>query len=452
MFRHKKILSSLFLFLLIANILYLPVCADTPYPDIFSESAILIDTKTGKVLYGKNENTRQYPASITKLLTALVAIENQKPTDEIIMSQEAVFSIERGSSHIALDVDEQINLAEGLHALLLASANEAANGIAELCDGSIAAFAKHSTARAKELGAMNTNFVNPNGLHDPNHYTTAYDMALISRELINQPYFQEIMNTPTYQIPPTNKSDEIRYLSQPHKLLNKQRYGKTYRSDVIGGKTGYTTVAGNTLVTMAKRGDVELIVVVLKSNSENLYKDTNIILDYGFENYKSISLHQQDNIINSIPMYTIKSGELIHVADCDISVENRVNLLGRSDIKERLIDPVITLPSRLDKDTCVGDVVGTISYDYEGQLLSTNNLVVQKLNYLPDLEPTIAPNKPNYHVSRLIAPPNIPWRYIGLGGSIVSAGLLLLIFCRYRCYNKRQKLKQKIYKFSKTIK
>ncbi|HHX61842.1 MAG TPA: D-alanyl-D-alanine carboxypeptidase [Epulopiscium sp.] len=451
MLKYKKLLSNLFLVLIIINIIHIPIYANTPYPDIFSESAVLIDAKTGRVLFGKNENTRSYPASITKLLTALIAIENQKPTDIITMSKEAVFSIERNSSNIGLDVGEQISLDQGLHALLFASANEVANGIAELCDGSIAAFAEHSTRRAKELGAMNTNFTNPHGLHDPNHYTTAYDMALISREVIGQPYFQEIMNTHTYQIPPTNKCEEIRYLSQPHKLLNEQRYGKTYRPEVIGGKTGYTTDAGNTLVTMAKRDDVELICVVLKSNSQNLYKDTNLILDYGFENYKSIPLHQQENIITSIPMYAIKSGELLHVADGDICVEECVNLLASSSTKERMINPIISLPARLERDASVGDIVGTISYEYEGTALATSNLVIKTLNYLPSSEPAIFPKSPQDAMPLFIMP-SIPWIPLGLlAGAVLIFGLLAL-FSKHRRHHKRQKIKKKILKFSKTIK
>lgn len=451
MFKYKQFLSKLFFGLIIITIFQAPIYASPSYPEIFSESAVLIDTKTGNILYGKSENTRLYPASITKLLTALIAIEDKRPTDIITMSKEAVFSIERNSSHIGLDVGEQISLDQGLHALLYASANEVANGIAELCDGSIAAFAEHATRRAKELGANNTNFTNPHGLHDPNHYTTAYDMALISREVIKQPYFQEIMNNYTYQIPSTNRYAEIRYLSQPHKLLNERRFGKTARTDVIGGKTGYTSMAGNTLVTMAKRGDVELISVVLKSNSQNLYKDTNILLDYGFDNYKSISLHQEDNVIASVPMYTVKSGQLIHVADGDICVEECVNLLANSDLKERKINPIVSLPSRLSKDVSLGDIVGTVSYDYEGQYLSTNNLVLKNLNYLPSPEPTIFPEKPKY-AGPVLTLTAFSWLPFRLSTIAISAVLLLVLLFKHQHYNKLKNRRKKILRFSKTIK
>ncbi len=451
MLNNKRTLSYFLLGFIILNIFYTPLYANPPVPEVFAESAVLIDAKTGKILYGKNENRRLYPASITKLLTALIAIETQHPTDIITLSNEAVFSIERNSSHIGLDVGEEITLDQGLHALLLASANEVANGIAELCDGSIAAFGEHATRRAKELGANNTNFVNPHGLHDPNHYTTAYDMALISQEVLKQPYFRDIMNTHTYEIPFTNKRKEIRYLSQPHKLLHKKRYGKSYREDVIGGKTGYTTVAGNTLVTMAKRDDIELIVVVLKSDRQNLYKDTNLILDYGFDNYKSISLQKEDSIISSVPVYSVKSGQLLHVADVDVCVQERVDLLTMTNLKEGLIAPTITLPSRIDKDVTIGDVIGTIEYEYEGESLSINNLVVKSLNFLPSPEASVFPAKPMYAAPASIIPP-IPWTGLGIGASAIVLILLGRLSFRSRRRSKLKRKQKKLLKFSKTIK
>lgn len=455
MCRFKKAIFSLIIGFFFVNILPQPLHAVKSYanePDVIAESAVLIDAKTGDILYGKNENSRMYPASITKLMTALIAIETRKPTDIILMSQEAVFGIERNSSHIGLDVDEQITLDQGLHALLLNSANEVANGIAELCDGSIDAFARHATDRAKELGAKNTNFINPHGLHDPNHYTSAYDMALISRELLNQPYFLEIMDNHSYQIPPTNKCDEIRHMSQSHKLLHEARYGRSYRPDVFAGKTGYTTDAGNTLVTMARQGDLELICVVLKSDSYNLYSDTNAILDYGFDNYRSISLHQKDNIIKSIPMYSIKSGQLIHVADCDICVEECSNFLADSNIKERNIDTIINLPDKIDGQASKGDIIGTVSYQYMGKVLYENNLIINEINHLPSAEPTIYPEKPKYAVPNFILSYNTSFLYISLAVICLALLILFIVFINYRNTCKLRKKSKRILRFSKTIK
>ena len=451
MFVRKRLFLYGILSLIIINTLRFPLYGNPVYPDIFGEAAILMDGNTGEVLYSKNENKRLYPASITKLATALIAIENRKPTDIITMSKESVFSIEPGSSHIGLDVGEQINLDQGLHALLLASANEAANGIAELCDGSIEDFARHMTRRAKELGAKNTNFTNPHGLHDPNHYTTAYDMALITREAVRQPYFQHIMEETTYQIPPTNKTSEIRYLSQQHRLMNELRDSRMYRNDVIAGKTGFTNEAGNTLVTVAKRGDVELICVVLKSNGANLYSDTNILLDYGFDNFKCISLHQKSNIIGVVPMYTIKSGQLIHMADCNIAVEDDITILTSSDLKQRKIDTIISLPPRIEKNASLGDVVGTIVYKYEGEPLATNNLVIEELNYIPALEPATFPQKPKYIIPATNIPQGLDLALLCFTAIIVIGGIFRLNIMHCRRI-KREATRKKTLRFSKTIK
>ena len=149
-----------------------------------AETAVLIDAASGEILYDKDADKKMYPASITKLMTILLALENGKLTDEITFSHDAVYNIEPGSAHIAILEGETLTLEQVLRAIILRSANEASNGVAEYVDGSVEAFAKHMTERAKELGCTNTNFVNANGLFDENHYTTAHDMALIARELL----------------------------------------------------------------------------------------------------------------------------------------------------------------------------------------------------------------------------------------------------------------------------
>ena len=253
-------------------------------PSISSEAAVVIDACTGNIIYAKNEHEKNYPASITKLMTALLGFEEIGTKDNLSFSKEAVMSIEYGSSHIGITEDEILTSDQAFHALLLMSANEVANGIAENSSGSIESFIESMNNKARQLGANNTHFVNPHGLHEESHYTTAYDMSIITRELLKMPEFLEIMEDITYQIPITNKSEEIRYLSQQHKMMNVKRDSSLYRKDVIAGKTGYTNQAGHTLVTVARQEDKTIIVVLLKSNAESMYKDTSMLLDYGFEN------------------------------------------------------------------------------------------------------------------------------------------------------------------------
>lgn len=172
---------------------------------------------SGEILYDKDADKKMYPASITKLMTILLALENGKLTDEITFSHDAVYNIEPGSAHIAILEGETLTLEQVLRAIILRSANEASNGVAEYVDGSVEAFAKHMTERAKELGCTNTNFVNANGLFDENHYTTAHDMALIARELLKHEEYRSMMSETDYEIPPTNLQTETRYLHGQHR-------------------------------------------------------------------------------------------------------------------------------------------------------------------------------------------------------------------------------------------
>jgi D-alanyl-D-alanine carboxypeptidase len=228
-----------------------------------------------------------YPASITKVLTILLGLEHGDLQNTITMSREAVFSIERGSSHIALDTGEQITLEQALMAAMLPSANDAANGIAEHIGGSIPSFAGMMNQRAREAGAINSNFVNPSGLNDPAHVTTAYDMAMITRAALQNEKFREIFGTMRYTIPPTNKKTEPRDLWAEHRMLTTHRY---YYQGVIGGKTGYTQESQSTLTTAAQRGDRELIVVVMKGVGYAVYDDTITLFDYGFNQFKDTKI------------------------------------------------------------------------------------------------------------------------------------------------------------------
>lgn len=261
---------------------------DSASPTIRADSGILMDAVTGQILCQKNMNKIEYPASITKIMTTLLGIENGNLDDMITMSRNAVFSVPRDAAHIALDTDEQISLGDALMAAMLPSANEACNGIAEHISGSVESFANLMNERAVLAGAVNTHFVNPNGLHDAEHVTTAYDMAMITREALKNDEFRRILGTTAYQIAPTNKQSEIRYLWNTHKMLKESEF---YYEKAIGGKTGYTSEAHNTLVTVAKDGDRELIVVLLNNTSGgNNYRDTAKLFDYGFNNFSAVQL------------------------------------------------------------------------------------------------------------------------------------------------------------------
>lgn len=404
-------------------------------PDIAAEAAIVIDATTKTVLYEKNAYERHYPASITKLMTALLSIENLSPNDLITFSTEAIFGIERGSSHIGMDVDEQITVDQALHGLLLMSANEVANGLAEAVSGSISGFAQLMTQRAKELGALDTNFVNPHGLHDDNHYTTAYDMALIGSYLAENDYFLQIMKDYTYEIPPTNKVDEIRYLSQQHKMLNPLRDATIYREDVIGGKTGYTDQARHTLVTMAKEGDTTLVTVVLQSEKDTLYSDTNKLLDYGFKYYESVTLQTPDNIIKTLPVYGLISGQAYQAANCGIGVKEDVVVTIPQNTSIEDITLSFDLPAQLDSHVQVGDEVGTVSFFLNSKLLGTSPVVIKQIDTLP---------QPELNFYTLL--PFASWKIGALVIVLVILFITILLMLRKRKVKKRYSKINRLFK------
>ena len=353
-------------------------------PEIAAQSAILMDAKTKTILFEKNAYETHYPASITKLMTALLAIENLSPDQTITFSKDAIFGIEPGSSHIGIQVDEQLTVDQALHGLLLMSANEVANGLAEAVSGSISAFADRMTDRAKELGTQNTHFANPHGLHDPNHYTTAYDMALIGSYLAENDYFLSLMKDTTYNIPPTNLSNETRYLYQQHHMLNPVRNPKTYREDVIGGKTGYTDQARHTLVTMAKQGDTTLVAVILQSEKQTLYTDTASLLDYGFASYQSLTLHTTDDILKALPCYAVKSGQSYQSANYGLAVAEDAQTVVLNSVQPEDIQLSFDVPESVDPTYQVGDPVGTVSFTLNGQTLCKSDLIVKQIDPLPE--------------------------------------------------------------------
>lgn len=260
-------------------------------PAVVAESAILMDVDTGVTLYEKNIHTKQYPASITKLLTCLVAVENSELTDVVTFSHEAVYGIERGSSNIGIDEGEQLTMLDCYYAAMLESANEVSSGIAEHVGGSIEGFADMMNAKVQELGGTDSHFVNANGLQNEDHYTSAQDMALIGQAFFQNELLSEISGTVFYHIDATpTQKDEIDLRNHHRMLPGCQLSRKRTYEYTIGGKTGYTDVARQTLVTCAQKDGHRLICVVLKDETPNHYLDSIELFQYGFACYENPSV------------------------------------------------------------------------------------------------------------------------------------------------------------------
>ncbi len=262
-------------------------------PAIEAASATVMDLDTGAFLYSKQATEKQYPASITKIMTTLLLIENCDLNSEITFS-EIVNDLEEGSSNIGIKTGETLTLLDSAYAIMLASANDVANGVAEYIGGSISGFADLMNEKAAELGCVNTHFSNPHGLYSEDHYTCAYDMALIAQAAYENETFREIIGTREYTIPETDLTDEERVLTNHHQMISPS--SEYYQEWCTGGKTGYTSQCLNTLVTFSERDGRRLVSVILRVNgSGKAYEETIEILDYGYDNFYEESTRRKNS-------------------------------------------------------------------------------------------------------------------------------------------------------------
>ena len=261
---------------------------------LYSEGVVVLDMDTGAVLYSKNKDRKLYPASITKVLTGYLACTHLDLNGEITFTQEALDGIDIWMDmNIGMEEGEVLTVDQALHALMMVSANEVACGLAEAVSGSVSAFADLMNRTAADIGCENTHFVNPNGLHDDNHYTTAYDMALIARLAYTNDKFQSLIQEPVYVIEKTNKKEEPIELIQQHKMYMDSEY--TYEG-CKGGKTGFTSEAQSTLVTYAERNGLRLVCVTMKAENWHHYTDTIQALDYCFNTYTKTTVADQTDL------------------------------------------------------------------------------------------------------------------------------------------------------------
>ena len=253
-------------------------------PAIQAAAGIVMDMDTDTILYAKNIHDKHYPASITKIMTTLVALEQNDDLDAVITCGEEVFDIEEDSTNLGIQPGEEITLRQALYGLMLESANDLGNAIAVYTAGSIENFAALMNQKAEELGCVNTHFTNPHGLHSENHYVCAEDMAKIARAAYMNDTFREITSTRESMIPETNIVEEERYFANHQKLL--QPESDYYQEWCTGGKTGFTTDAWNTLVTFGEKDGKRLVCVLLRENgADNQYRETTALMNYGFDNF-----------------------------------------------------------------------------------------------------------------------------------------------------------------------
>lgn len=364
------------MFLILSMISILPSFSYAEKPSISAKAAILIDANTGEILFEKNMNDKMYPASTTKIMTAILAIENGNLDDKVVVDEKTPYEI--SGSHIALVPDEVLTLDVLLHALLIESANDSAVVIAKHISGSVDEFAKLMNQKAKEIGAKNTHFTNPHGLHDDLHTTSAYDLALIAKYAFKNEIFREIVSMYKYTIAPTNKQPESRYLKSSNKLIYGTGSGNRINIDgkvvdikydgADGIKTGYTQEAQRCLVSTAVSGNQRLIAVVLNAQGNNIWIDTHKLLNYGFDNFDSKQIAFTNEFIKNID---VEYGDKPYVTG--IIGQNLFVNIPKG--KENDIKREVMIGEKINAPITKGQVIGRIEYKLDDKVIGAANII-----------------------------------------------------------------------------
>lgn len=418
----KKILFFLLLLLLIIPSQLLAVSVNSP-------NAILIDADTGRVLYEKNADKTAYPASTTKILTAILTLENCKITDEVTASYAAIMSVPVGGSHAAIQVGETLTVKDLLQALLVCSGNDAANILAEHVGGSTESFASMMNTRAKELGCTSTNFTNASGLHDANHYTTAHDLAILYKYATdNFPEFNEIVATIRFRLPITDKynTDDRFYLNSNQLIVpNSSSSSKNYYYPyATGGKTGYTSEAKNCLVAGASKDGVNLIAVVLGGIQDDKgvsyrFTDTKALFEYGFNAIVPNTIAEANTVLQTLPVKNAKEENATVKLKLKEGLSTTIN---RSDLYTKF-EPILVFNEEITAPVTEGDILGKATFTIYGT------------EYTIDL---IAGNS-------IEAKSNITAGIMKfIKNTLITMGILVVLLVIIRIYNKNEAKKRRM--------
>ncbi len=391
----KKVRKIFIFVILLIQIFSISTLADTEISteitndidlELNSEAAILLEEKSGIVVYEKNSDKKLYPASTTKILTAILVLENCNLSDSVIITKSALESVPTGYVVGDLRPNEEFTVENMLYALLLKSANDVAVVLAEHVSGSVEEFANLMNKKASEIGCKNTHFVNPNGIHDDNHYTTAYDLALIAKYCMQNETFKQIVSVQEYTLPKTNLyAYENRMFDNTNSLiLSKSKY---YYKYATGIKTGYTKEAGSCLISSATKDNVNYISVVLNSDSSKYLKDTRFVdatslFDYGFENFEYTEFKKENEVINKIEIGNATKD----TRELNLKIENALICFNKVDFDFDKLEPKIELQEDIKAPISKDQVLGTVTYvidgiEYKSNLLAMND-VIEKPNYL----------------------------------------------------------------------
>lgn len=405
-----------------------------------SEGAVVMDADTGVILFGKNLHTAYYPASITKILTALLVVEHCSMDETVTFSYNAVHDVEENSSNAALDVGDELSVKDCLYALLLRSANECANALAEHVAGSIDGFADMMNEKAASLGCKDSHFANPSGLNNPDHYTSAYDMALITQAAFRNENFRMVDTAVYYQLPPTKWVKEGLEFNAHHQMMLKR--SPEYYPGVLGGKTGYTIKAGNTLVTYASKNDMNLITVILNGHQTH-YKDTRKLLDFGFTKFQSLKAADYDTSFTLENDLQIAGLELADASILSLDDSGRITLPAGADFSDTASSIDYSLdanapPSAAAKitytygDRTVGSAYITLSTAAPADYTPQSSVVTISQEETPDTETVGKPTAKKFRLPKLHFKSSTLWAAAAVAVLILAIVLLHIFNSRRR--------------------
>ena len=375
----KTIVAIIFITIIMSNCIFVYGANDF---SVNAKASIIVEENSGKIIYEENSNIQNYPASVTKILTAILTLENCELTDTVTVSKTAISNIPLGYVIAPLFVGEQMSVEDLLYALMLKSANDAAYVLAEHVGGSVEGFSDMMNKKAEELGCKNSHFVNPNGIHNSNHYTTAYDMYLIAKYAMKNEKFVKIVSTYQHTLSATNKySKNDRIMKNTNNFVNpNSRY---YDENVKGIKTGTTLQAGNCLITNTSKNGFDVFTVVLGAKTaESKFSETKNMMNYFFNNYEYTQIHKKGDVIKSIEVEkaTKETKTLNLVISDDIKTMNNIA------IKAEEIEPEINLNENIVAPILKGQELGNVKYtvdglEYNAKLLAENE-VIKKTYYV----------------------------------------------------------------------
>ena len=373
--RIKKIICFL---IIIFNILSINKFCNAAEINISAPVCVLMEYSTGKILFEKNLNKMMYPASTTKLMTAILVLEKCQLTDVATVSNSAVDSVPAGYSTAYLQKGEKLTIEQLLHVLLIPSANDAANVLAEHVGGSIANFANMMNSKAKEIGCENTNFKNPSGIHDENHYSTAYDLSLIAKHAMQFQTIKDIVQKTVYNLPKTDKyNSDNRIFYNTNLLLSHHSPDDYYYPYATGLKTGYTNPAKDCIIATAKKDDLELIAVILGAEDTNgslvpKFLDCKKLFEYGFSNYSYKNIKKANSVVTKVSVL----GATEDTKNLNILVKNDINVFLENNFDINNLEPKLELDTPLVAPIKGGSTIGKITYDIDG-IIYTSELIAE---------------------------------------------------------------------------